>query len=66
MEWKPIETAPKNGNEILLFGPCYRDRTGHYAPDVNVGWWGNGIWQTRTPDEEISPTHWMPLPAAPN
>lgn len=59
--WIPIETAPKDGTEILLcaevtldLGICY------WREDkVMTGWtWGLGKMFGR-------PTHWMPLPAAP-
>lgn len=33
MEWQPIETAPKDGTEILLYGPS------SYGPRVTVGHW---------------------------
>ena len=59
-EWKPIETAPKDGSEILLCG-----KKGRIA---------NGVWMTATdrvgawlwPYIKVEPTHWMPLPAPPS
>ena len=53
MNWQPIETAPKDGSEIL----------GH-----NVGYWDKGAftshWMAYGPGI-IEPTNWMPLPEAP-
>ena len=60
-EWKPIETAPKDGTRIMLWpiGNCrngLRMETGH--------WCLNGHWKCG----ERSPraTHWMPLPEPPD
>jgi hypothetical protein len=68
--WLPIETAPKDGTEVLLYLPAPWDevRVAHwFAP------WSN--WQERddpnpSRDEYVGigselPTHWQPLPAAP-
>ena len=63
MEWQQIETAPKDGTEILLacalplvdIGLCYWRND-----NVMVGWtWGLG-------KEFRNPTHWMPLPDPPS
>lgn len=67
--WQPIETAPKDGTEVLLWlrAPwsrveqlCWREEIG--------GWLVKGI---DPKDAEgmcgaLVPTHWMRLPAAPN
>lgn len=64
MEWQPIETAPKNGEVILLanakdewvWTASYDDETG-FADFINV---------EDLPDEPTNnPTHWMPLPEPP-
>ena len=68
MKWQPIETAPKNGTEVLLYS-----RVGHvigkfcrWAPD-DRDWMGSD-WVVTWDDSCLStpPTHWMPLPAAPD
>ena len=65
--WQPIETAPKNGDGILLYCPGY-------PGDVQAG-----VWDARRAkwcilgcsslsfafDEDDMPTHWMPLPEPP-
>ena len=79
MEWQPIETAPKDGQVILVvsnFG-------GNFHPYVGIAHWegdckDNDLWRAGMPDEwrdaegrgdEIlgfhKPTHWMPLPKPP-
>ena len=59
-QWQPIETAPKDEQIMLAIefdGPNdWRIKTGYYFSEEQC-WkvWG-GSWQ---------PTHWMPLPEAP-
>ena len=67
MDWQPIETAPKDGTEILVWnevsGPyrtAYQDRINEYEGRWPMGFCGRiGVWFP-------SPTHWMPLPKPPN
>lgn len=72
--WQPIDAAPKDGTEILLYG--YGVLIGHdglgrmYAKGRHVGWSqetkGGGIfWATRDPSVNCDATHWIPLPAPP-
>jgi hypothetical protein len=75
-EWQPIETAPKDGTRILLGGGAWGDDWRDSAPAVMVGWWEvprryDAFWNTCAAEAGYSmfpyesPTHWMPLPAAP-
>lgn len=73
--WQPIETAPKDGTEVLLFTVQEIDDFCDEAfTAVQIGHWdfgndrGDRVWhrpagwhQTKIGD----PTHWMPLPPAP-
>jgi hypothetical protein len=64
-DWRPIDSAPRDGTEVLLYGRTERDGR-FFAPDCNVGWWDEenlGGWQAR--DLPIDPTHWAPLPQPP-
>lgn len=58
-EWQPIETAPRDGMEILLFA-----RGQH-----NDVYRGVGQWSEQSKDWfwsfAIRPTHWMALPEPP-
>ncbi len=70
-EWQPIETAPKDGREILCWPAIRREvdgvipsavgawlntKGGHCWVDMSVGH-HNGFWK---------PTHWRPLPDPPS
>lgn len=60
-EWQPIDTAPKDGTELLLWlGELVVGTfvTGSDDYDMATGWWSNG--------ERVHPSHWMPLPAPPH
>jgi hypothetical protein len=51
-QWQPIETAPKDGTEVLM-----------YHPELGCAVWpsteNNGLGTTK------DVTHWMPLPEPP-
>lgn len=59
--WHPIETAPKDGTEILL-------SSADWNGDVVLSGWHFGAWRERAdPEAETrEPTVWMPLPSAPS
>ena len=65
-EWQPIETAPKDGEDLLLW----------WEEDVAIGcWWlfhpnvHPPRWVDSREDAGVThdpePTHWMPLPEPP-
>jgi Lar family restriction alleviation protein len=70
-EWEPIETAPKDGRHILLFGTQDRMEGLHiqgqfafsgYWDDIDGSWCSAGsTWV----GPFYRPTHWQPLPAPP-
>lgn len=73
MDWQPIETAPKDGTEILTCSfevtqkpdgsslIWYDCEVVHWVDyEERGGWWNGDV--IRYPD---SPTHWMPLPEPP-
>lgn len=76
LEWRPIKTAPKDGTEVLLFFPANKSR----AADQQVGAWQHERWASYALDYKspypslqnqheqfyLNPTHWQPLPEAPN
>jgi len=72
MEWRPINTAPKDGSWILAFDP---DEDGGL---IRVVHWSDALWTKEGEDwvtdalgpcpdvmELTGATHWMPLPLPP-
>lgn len=67
--WLPIETAPRDGAEVILLdrygtvGAGFYSEEGGYKSDVGFFFEGDrgNILIARNAD----PTHWMPLPEAP-
>ena len=64
-EWQPIETAPTDGTNVLLFIPNYVGRLGY----VIVQGWNLGDdrrgWRSHYAGGIVKPTHFMPIPAPP-
>lgn len=68
MKWQPIETAPRDGTEILIY-PC-KDSSWFSSPhDRDVAHWDGRGWYLSIDDcvasYALSPTHWMPLEEPP-
>ena len=69
MEWRPIETAPRDGTRIDIWG-TNPDGSGCRVANVCWGpvadWMGRerADWQHYHVDA-FTPTHWMPLPSPP-
>ena len=75
-EWEPMQTAPRNGTEVLLqvkirAGIRGRCLVGHFMdgghciedhPPISRGWY---FWNGKMFDVASEPTHWMPLPDPP-
>lgn len=59
-EWQPIETAPKDGSEILAFVP------GLFLGQM-VLFWSRDYWREKANCMGLKqpPSHWMPLPSPP-
>lgn len=72
--WQPIDTAPKDGTDVLLFLPTYKRQVwlGHYSVRETFS---HGKLEYRHEEWSLSlayctdkpePTHWMPVPAGPD
>lgn len=59
--WKPIETAPKDGTDVLVWD----------GSEIFLVWWdskaegGDGIWVRGDHSMHRPVTHWMALPQPP-
>ena len=66
MAWRSIETAPKDGTDIIVYRPRH---DGTYIPKVGIDWWMTqradygDCWAKSRKD--CPPTHWMPFPESP-
>lgn len=59
-EWQPIETAPRDGTEIIgMIRPKVIRLVWWFAPSSRTFGWRDENGRT------INPTHWMPLPPPP-
>ncbi|KVE06478.1 hypothetical protein WI91_09155 [Burkholderia vietnamiensis] len=61
--WQPIETAPKDGTEVVLLFADEVTLLGKTRPRVRAAAWL--VDWTIPYRRDNPPTHWMPLPAAP-
>ena len=67
MEWQPIETAPRDGAPILIYGEASSSGGCPVAMarwDKKYSLWKfqtHAAWGSKVKD---NPTHWMPLPGA--
>lgn len=59
MSWQPIETAPKDGTEVLVYAAPYEDLRGFQTV---AAWHEAAGWCV---DELREATHWMPLSEPP-
>lgn len=66
-DWQPIESAPKD--RVLLLSLIRKGQ----LEEVHVGSFSYAdsddevsCWWSHQSDDEIVPTHWMPLPAPPS
>ena len=70
-KWQPIETAPKDGTQILV-GNRHGAWLAMYRPIYQSGYSPQNPWFSLMINHghmkvvELTPTHWMPLPAAPS
>jgi len=59
--WQPIESAPTDGRNVLVFCPRASD---HGYKRIRLTWRKDGKWQGAN-NTLWPPTHWRPLPAPP-
>ena len=71
MQWKPIESAPKDRTPVLLYSPDAAEPqifVGCYQDDGGMN--GEGAWYDQWRESgcfpiDSGPTHWIPLPKIP-
>ena len=63
-QWQPIETAPKDGANVLVFDSQCGVQVG-YLRYFNLHWNISPQWCSSFGEVRLHPHHWMPLPAPP-
>jgi len=65
--WKPISSAPKDGTPVLAFWTGATEAATVYGRSYGITMFKHGEWVNvdNCDDAYSEPTHWMPLPAAP-
>lgn len=65
--WQPIQTAPRDGTAIRLWTGILQADAFWQAPGVisKDGFWCHFLLGQYDFVEVLNPTHWMPLPPAP-
>lgn len=73
-EWQAIETAPKDGRWVLIYGgkavhDTHDGLSDRFECDINCVILAfmnlSGIWEGDADNWTYTPTHWMPLPPPP-
>lgn len=69
MDWQPIETAPKDLSEVLVYDPNDGVCIARWEKLAPSPFWNKDIfdlWDSKeVEDISVEPTHWMPLPPDP-
>lgn len=72
-QWQPIETAPKDGTNVDLWGVNHLNWNKSGERITNISWGIVSDWLGREREdwqhgrgEDFEPTHWMPQPTPPH
>lgn len=72
-KWQPIETAPRDGNKIMVIGGMTEAESSLKRETLKIPMiveYSYGNWDSIHSDyyyiKALNPTHWMPLPELPN
>jgi hypothetical protein len=64
MNWRPIETAPKDGTRVLVYAPGHLHMIAAWIEHHGYTYLGPA-WFSNNSTILPPPTHWMPLPEFP-
>jgi len=66
MNWRPIETAPKDATEVILGGPGWSASCRYINGRRRCGWFEmQDDFDVCEPIDDMDITHWQPLPEPP-
>jgi hypothetical protein len=61
-DWQPIETAPKDGTDIIVYRPNFDS---NYIPIVGVDYWSKRLNCWGKSRADTPPVKWQPMPKPP-
>ena len=64
-DWKPIETAPKDGTIVDLWVGSERIADCYFEREAWRHWWIGGFDQMDSVKIDGEPSHWMQIPSPP-
>lgn len=80
-QWRPIETAPRDGTNVIYFVPGLGVAPGFYDREGTGDWWVlqpntragkpflsllDATYYSYSDAPLLEPTHWLPLPPPPS
>lgn len=65
MSWQPIETCPEGVDVIAFFPDANEEYQRMVVHKLDGDWYAQDVNASPDPIDDVTPTHWMPMPELP-